>query len=92
MELMDPTGTTPDHEHHMAPRLASVDGLRIGLLTNGKVNADVLIKETAELFRRRNGCTVAELIDKRDASRPAPEGMLAEIAADCDLLLTAVGD
>jgi|TARA_Y100000310_G_scaffold257938_1_gene266164 hypothetical protein len=92
MRLIDPTVQGPDTHHKRAPRLASVDGLSVGLLANGKVNADVLLRETAALFADRNGCQVAEMAWKRNASAPAEPATLVEVAATCDFMLTAMGD
>lgn len=92
MKLIDPTVQGPDTDYQRAPRLASVDGLTVGLLANGKVNADVLLQETAALFADRNGCQVTELVWKRNASAPAEPATLEEVAGSCDFMITAMGD
>ena len=92
MKLIDPTGSPPERDCQMAPRLATLNGLRVGLLSNGKLNADLLLHETAELFRRNQNCEVAKLVYKPNPSAPAPEERIAEVAQDCDFLLTATGD
>ena len=50
IELMDPGGSTTTKERSFARRIRDLTGLRIGLLTNGKHNADLLLRETASLF------------------------------------------
>ena len=40
MQLYAPTSTTPKRKAFRAPVLASIDGLRLGILENGKLNAD----------------------------------------------------
>ena len=45
MKLVDPTVATPVRESRRASALTSMDGLTIGLLSNGKLNADVLLEE-----------------------------------------------
>ena len=92
MKLIDPTVPGADTHCQRAPRLPSVNNLTVGLLTNGKVNADVLLHETAALFADRNGCRVAEMAWKRNASAPAEPAILREIADGSDFLLTAMGD
>ncbi len=89
---MDPGGAGTTVERSLAPRLADVSGLKIGLLTNGKANADVLLRETAAIFERERDCSVVHFIDKQNASRPATDAHLDELAAQCDFLITAVGD
>jgi len=92
MKLIDPTVQGSQTQYLRAPKLPSVDGLTIGLLTNGKVNADVLLKETAALFADRNNCEITELFWKQNASAPAESDTLEAVAAKCDFMITAMGD
>ncbi len=92
MKLIDPTVKNAAHHCTHAPRLDSVDGKTIGLLTNNKVNADVLLRETAALFSARNQCHVLDMAGKQNASAPAPGGIIKELALTCDFLITAMGD
>ena len=90
--LIDPGGSGGSTDRTLAPRLADLGGLKIGLLSNGKANADVLLKETAALFTEGYGCNVAGFVDKRNASRPALPEHHRELADAADFLITAVGD
>ncbi len=92
LELFDPTGEPTPTGYIAAPRLASLDGLRIGLFSNGKVNADKLLRYTAEIFERQADCQVVIDSGKRNASRIAEPQVLERIANDVDFLITAVGD
>ena len=92
MKLISPTVKSAIHGYTSAPRFDSVDGKTIGLLTNSKVNADVLLHETADLFRSRNNCQVIDMASKQNASAPAPEGIIKDLALQCDFLITAMGD
>ena len=92
LELMDPGGSTTTEERSVAPRIRDLTGLRIGLLTNGKHNADLLLRETASLFELEHKCEVVHFVDKKNASRPATSEHLDELAEQCDFLITAVGD
>ncbi|NKC16522.1 MAG: hypothetical protein GKR94_31260 [Gammaproteobacteria bacterium] len=92
MQLLDPTVALDTRACIRAPLLDDLSGRTIGLLTNGKVNADTLLTETAALFRERNSCTVLDLFSKANASAPAPTDTLAEIAERCDFMITASGD
>jgi len=92
LQLYDPTVPPPERHFARAPALDTIEGKTIGLLTNGKVNGDVLLIETAALFAARNNCTVIPLFSKNNASAPAPEGKLDEIAEQADFLITAMGD
>lgn len=92
LELLDPTGQTPETGYAAAARLGSLEGLRIGLLSNGKVNADRLLRLTAERFVERHGCAIVCETAKPNASRIAEPQVLREIGQDVDFLITAVGD
>ena len=92
LELFDPTGEPTPTGFSAAPRLTSVEGLRIGLFSNGKVNADKLLRYTAEVFEQQAQCNIAIDSGKRNASRIADPQVLERIANDVDFLITAVGD
>lgn len=92
IELLDPTGEPAPTGYCSAPRLTTLDGLRIGLFSNGKVNADRLLRYTAEVFEREAGCRVIIDSGKSNASRIAEPQVLKRIANDVDFLITAVGD
>lgn len=92
LELFDPTGEPTPTGYAAAPRLANLDGLKIGLFSNGKVNADKLLRYTGEVFEREAGCTITIDSGKRNASRIAEPQILERIANDVDFLITAVGD
>lgn len=92
MQLVDPTVQSPDLQNARAPKLAALEGRTVGLLSNGKLNAELLLRETAALFVERHGCTVAELVEKSNASAPAGPKRIEELVARSDFLLTANGD
>ena len=92
MPLYSPLSTTPKRKAFRAPALATIDGMRIGVLENGKLNAEEMLNEVAALFVERNGCTVRTLASKRNASAPAPSNTLVQVAQEVDFLLTGLGD
>ncbi len=92
MQLLSPKGTTHQVERHLAPRLATLNGLTVGMLSNQKANADSLLAEVAQLFVDNNGCSTATVEKKPDVSRPAAPEMLASVASHADFLITAIGD
>ena len=55
MQLYSPMSTTPKRKSVRAPVLSSIDGLRIGVLENGKLNAEEMLNEFANLFVQRHG-------------------------------------
>ena len=92
MQLYSPLSTTPRRKAVRAPALAKIDGLRIGILENGKLNAEEMLNEFANLFVQRHGCTVRTLAHKSNASAPAPSATLLKVAQEVDFLITGLGD
>ena len=92
MKLYAPTSTTPKRKLLRAPALARLDGARIGILENGKLNAEEMLNEFASLFVQRHGCTVRTLAHKSNASAPAPSATLLKVAQEVDFLITGLGD
>src|SRR4051794_33363369 len=92
MQLYSPLSTTPKRKLFRAPALGKIDGLRIGVLENGKLNAEEMLNEVAALFVQRHGCTVRSLASKTNASAPAPANTLVKVAQEVDFLITGLGD
>ena len=92
MQLYAPTSMTPKRKLLRAPALASLEGTRIGILENGKLNAEEMLNEVAQLFVQRQGCTIRTLASKSNASAPAPGNTLVKVAQEVDFLLTGLGD
>ena len=89
--VLDPTVATAQAGVPLAPALRSLAGKRIGLLDNGKVNVDRFLDHVEDIVRTRHG--VADVVRRRkpNMSAPAPDAVLAELAA-CDAVVSAVGD
>jgi hypothetical protein len=92
VQLYSPLSTTPKRKAFRAQALASIDGARIGILENGKLNAEEMLSEVAALFVQRHGCMVRTLARKSNASAPAPSATLVKVAQEVDFLITGLGD
>jgi len=92
MQLYPPTSTTATRKRTRAPALSKLDGARIGILENGKLNAEEMLNEFADLFVQRHGCTVRTLAHKANASAPGPSTTLVKVAQEVDFLITGLGD
>jgi len=92
MQLYDPTSVGAQRNLSRAAALASLDGKRIGILENGKLNALEMLREVADLFVSRHNCILHAVYSKSNASAPAPSELLAEAAAEVDFLITGLGD
>jgi hypothetical protein len=92
MQLYAPTSSGPKRKSFRAPALASLEGLRIGILENGKLNAEEMLREVGALFVERHGCTIRPIYSKSNASAPASANTLVKAAQDVDFLITGLGD
>ena len=92
LTLLDPRAEPRPQAAARAPRPLDLRGKRVGLLANGKPNAEEFLAEIGTLLRERHG--VGELITARkpNASRIAPTETLERLAAQCDVVVTATGD
>jgi hypothetical protein len=92
MQLYDPTSTAANRKAFRALPVARLEGSRLGILENGKLNAETMLRELAALFVGRHRCTVQTVASKTNASAPAPTYTLVKIAQDVDFLITGLGD
>jgi len=92
--ILDPTGTvasTAKPAAPRAPRLASLQGKRVGLLINTKMNARPFLEEVGRLLQERYDVTLTERV-KVNFAVPEPEDVIKELAAESDAIITGVGD
>ena len=87
--VMVPTGTRSAPTVKAAERPASLAGLRIGLLDNGKEFSDAVLDALSETLRRRYGAADIKIWRKGFPAKGAP--FIAEMAADCDVAISGVG-
>jgi hypothetical protein len=93
--IMDPTAqpqTTQQDGLALAPRDASLDGARIGLLENGKQNARLFLEELGHVLEERYGAAPTMVRRKTVITEPAPPEIAAELRDHCDVVITGVGD
>ena len=67
-------------------------GLRLGILDNTKWNASRLLRKTAARLGDRAGFAAVNYYRKESFSKVADPALIAAIAADNDIVLTAIGD
>ena len=92
MRLFDPTSQARERHLLRAPPLASLEGCSIGILENGKLNAETMLREIAAQFEQWHGCRIHAIYPKSNASAPAPAETLAKAAREVDFLITGLGD
>lgn len=88
IHLYDPRGNRDVREARIAARPTSLAGQTIGVLDNGKENADALLERAAELLQAR-GATIVRA-RKPSFSRAAPSEVFASLAT-CTAVVTAHG-
>jgi hypothetical protein len=91
--ILSPEGASETKLHQLAPRrFNSLEGLRIGLLGNNKLNADAVLVAIADLLQERYKVGSVMLRTKPSFARPAPDEMIDEMLEECDVVLAGVGD
>ena len=84
----DPRGTRVERSVALAQRPATLAGLRLGVLDNGKEQADVLLGRAAQLLARDGAVPV--FAGKPSFSRVAPDDVIERLAM-CDIVITGLG-
>ncbi len=90
--VYDPRGVVEAAALTPAARPASLHGLRLGILDTTKWNARLLLEETANILKERAGFGEVKFYKKESFSLAATPELIARIAGDNDLVLTAIGD
>ena len=88
--VLDPTSERAPAQRERLPRLASLDGKRIGLLDISKARGDVFLNRLEQRLRER-GADVARY-RKPTFTKPAPPDLRQEIAVHCDAVVEALAD
>jgi hypothetical protein len=90
--VFDPRGRVDAERIMPASRVAALDGLRLGILDNTKWNASRLLRKTADRLGDSHSFAAVNYYRKESFSKDADPALLAVIAADNDIVLTAIGD
>jgi hypothetical protein len=90
--VFDPRGIVDAERITPAPRVGLLDGLRLGILDNTKWNANKLLRKTVDRLGEQHGFAAVNYYKKESFSKDADPALLARIAAENDIVLTAIGD
>ena len=90
--VYDPRGIVEAQPLAPAPRVGRLEGLRVGLLDNTKWNANKLLRGLRERLAGRHGLGAVSYYRKDSFSLNAAPELIARIAAECDAVVTAIGD
>jgi hypothetical protein len=88
----DPRGVVETEPLALAPRAGGLDGLRLGVLDNTKWNANRLLRKTVARLQEEVSFAAVNYYRKESFSKDADPALIATIAADNDIVLTAIGD
>jgi hypothetical protein len=92
MKLFDPTTPPAVRAVTLAPRPASLAGLRLGLVDNTKFNSDTLLVKLAQRLRQRHGAQVTVTRRKRSPSHEIDENDIKTLRTQADLVVSGIGD
>ena len=90
--VFDPRGVVEAELKALAPRARDLNELRLGVLDNTKWNANRLLRKTAARLDQRFGLAAVNYYRKESFSKYADPALLADVAANNDIVLTAIGD
>ena len=90
--VYDPRGAVEAAPLATALRVTKLDGLRLGLLDNTKWNAGKLLRGVRDQLAAKHSFGAINYYRKESFSLAAAPELVARIAADNDLVLTAIGD
>ncbi|HLS85087.1 MAG TPA: hypothetical protein VK043_02220 [Burkholderiales bacterium] len=90
--VYDPRGEVGAEARDIAPRVKSLEGLRLGILDNTKWNANKLLREVRDQLTATHGFGAVNYYRKEAFSRFADPKLIERIRAESDIVVTAIGD
>src|SRR5262245_23512372 len=90
--VFDPRGVVESTDTPIAPRPKKLDGLRLAILDNSKWNANKILRTSTVALEKNVKFAKVNYYVKHSFSKDADPELIAEIAANNDLVLTAIGD
>ena len=90
--VLDPTVAPLPADGVIADRPKTLDGVRIGLLANGKMNSVEMLTALHDVLADRYEFGGVVERNKMNASRPCPEDIIDEMVDKCDVVITSSGD
>jgi hypothetical protein len=88
----DPRGVVEAEPRALSPRVPDLHGVRLGVLDNAKMKAGKLLSYTTEILHEEFAFSQVNRYVKRGFSYTADPEMIAAIARENDVVITAIGD
>ncbi len=92
VQVFDPRGVVNAKATPVAPRPPELAGRRLGILDNSKWNANKLLRGAAAALAAEVRFASVNYYVKHSFSKDAAPELIERIAAENDLVLTAIGD
>jgi hypothetical protein len=90
--VFDPRGVVETEPLALSARVAKLGGLRLGVLDNTKWNANRLLRKTVAGLQQDHSFAAVNYYRKESFSKDADPALIEMIAANNDIVLTAIGD
>ena len=90
--VLAPTNQPVQTAFEMAPRPASLKGLTLGLIDNGKRNSDYVVKSVGRRLKEGYGLKGEIHVRKPSPSHAVPEDAARELAEKAQLIVAGIGD
>lgn len=90
--ILEPTARAGIAAREAWRPLDTLAGKVVGFIDNSKPNFHHLADDIAALLIERHGVAQVVRHRKRSASMPAPATAIADVEAQCDLVITGSGD
>src|SRR6185295_15993458 len=90
--VYDPRGVVTATAQPIAPRVGSLDGLRLAVLDNTKWNGNKLLRKATEKLAAAHRFAAINQYRKESFSKVAAPEIIRDIVANNDVVLTAIGD
>lgn len=92
VRVFDPRGVIRNEITPVAPRVRHLAGRRLGILDNSKWNANKLLRGAAAALSAGVEFSAVNYYVKHSFSKDAYPELIEKIAAENDIVLTAIGD
>ena len=92
VEVFDPRGAIRFENVSVSPRKKALGKLRLGILDNSKWNANKLLRGAAAALGEDIDFAAVNYYVKHSFSKDAAPELIARIASENDVVLTAIGD
>jgi hypothetical protein len=90
--VFDPRGVVETTAAPLAPRVRKLEGMRLGILDNTKWNGNKLLRGVRDRLTAEIGFGAVNYYRKESFSKVAAPDIIADIVANNDVVMTAIGD